>query len=73
MIARRNSPSLRGIDSSVPDAQASCQFAKDRHVAGIAAEGRDVLLHPREGGELVEQAKIGHPSAQVSKPLAPIR
>src|SRR6266566_410913 len=34
------------------------RLAEDSDVIRIAAEGRDVLLHPCEGGDLVEQTEI---------------
>jgi hypothetical protein len=39
------------------DAHPASRLAKDRHVIGIAPEGDDVLLHPAERGNLVEQAE----------------
>ena len=33
-------------------------LAEDRHVAGIAAEGGDVVAYPLQRGDLVEQAEI---------------
>ncbi len=40
------------------DAGAARRFADDGDVAGIAAEGRDVGLHPRQRRHLVEQAEV---------------
>ena len=34
-------------------------LAEHRHVAGIAAEGVDVLLHPLQRGELIAQSVVG--------------
>ena len=49
------------------DAQRPGRLAEDRDVAGIAAEGGDILPHPRERGDLVEQAEVGAPSSPVAE------
>ena len=40
------------------DARGAGRLAEDRDVAGVAAEGCDVLLDPLQRGDLVEQAVI---------------
>src|SRR6476660_6732329 len=40
------------------DAHRTSRLAEDGDVAGVAAEGGDVLLHPVQCGDLVEQAEI---------------
>src|SRR6059058_141009 len=51
------------------DAHPSSRLAKDGDVAGIATEGGDILLHPLEGSDLVEQAAVGVSLAQGEKAL----
>ena len=66
-MARWNSPLARGIASSVATLMAPADFAEDGDLAGIAAEGPDVLLHPFERGDLVEKAQVGDAVAQVEE------
>ena len=40
------------------DRERSRRLAEDRDVVGIAAEGRDVLLHPLQRGDLIQQAVV---------------
>ena len=40
------------------DGDAAGRFAEDRHLVRIAAEGRDVLLHPLQAGDQVLQAIV---------------
>src|SRR6185437_3627194 len=42
----------------IENAEAAGGFARDRDVIRIAAEGRDVALHPAQGFDLVEEAVI---------------
>ena len=42
------------------DAHTARRLAKDRDVIGITSEGGDVLLHPGERGDLVEQTEVGN-------------
>ena len=51
------------------DAHRASRLAKDGDVAGIATEGGDVLLHPLQGGDLVEQAAVGVSVAQIEEAL----
>ena len=37
-------------------------FTEDGDIPGVAAEGRDVLLHPLQGGDLVHQAVVAEPA-----------
>ena len=45
--ARRNRPSARGMDSRSPIAHRAGRLAEDGDAVGVAAEGGDVLPHPR--------------------------
>ena len=55
------------------DAHRTGRLAEDGDVAGIAAEGRDVVPHPLEGGDLVEQAEVGVSVGEIEEPSAPTR
>src|SRR5258708_6082994 len=46
---------------------AASRLAKDGDVLRITAEGSDVLLHPDEGRDLVEQAEVGALVTQVEE------
>src|SRR6266852_4742441 len=43
------------------------RHAKNRDVSGITPEGGDVLLHPAERGDLVEQTEVGDAVPQVEE------
>ena len=58
-MARANRPRARGVPSSVPTLMAPADSPNTRDVRGIAAEGRDVLPHPGERRDLIEQTRIG--------------
>ena len=49
------------------DAHRTSRLAENRDVCGITAKRRNILLHPRQGGELVEQALVGQAWAQVEE------
>ncbi len=66
-MARRNRPLARGIASRVPTLSPPADLAEDRDIAGIAAEGRDVVAHPFERGDLVEQPEIGDAVAKAEE------
>lgn len=51
------------------DGGASAGLAEERHVVRVAAEGRDVLVHPHECGGLVEEAAVGGRPRNVPEPL----
>ena len=68
-MARRNSPSARGMDEQRADAHRTGRLAEDGDVVGIAAEGGDVVPHPLEGGDLVEQAEVGVSVAEIEEAL----
>ena len=51
------------------DAHRPGGLAEDRHVAGVPAEGSDVLPHPLQRGDLVEQAEVGDAVAEIEEPL----
>ena len=73
MIARAKSPAAPGRHE-VRDRVATRRLPERRDPARIAAEGRDVALHPRERGELVEQAEVGgasrHSPEEAEQPQA---
>src|SRR6266496_3864408 len=46
------------------DAHPARRLAKDRDVRGITTEGGDVLLHPGECGDLIEQTEVGNAVSQ---------
>src|SRR5260370_10949788 len=46
---------------------AASRLAKDGDVLRITAEGSDILLHPDEGRDLVEQAEVGALVTQVEE------
>src|SRR5436305_3619492 len=46
------------------DAHRSCRLAEDGDIARIAAEGGNVVAHPYEGGDLIEEANIGYAVAE---------
>src|SRR5262245_31664016 len=68
-MARRNIPLGARHGKKRADAHTSSRLAKDGDVAGIAAEGRDILPHPLEGGDLVEQAEVGISVAEVEETI----
>src|SRR5258708_12926732 len=49
------------------DAHAASRLAKDGDVLRITTEGSDILLHPDEGRDLVEQAEVGALVTQVEE------
>src|SRR5947209_333615 len=49
------------------DAKGASRLAEDSYVTRIAAEGCDVLLHPRERCNLVEQTEIGNTIFQIEE------
>ena len=57
-IARRNSPSARGIGEQRADAHRAGGLAEDGDVGRVAPEGRDVVAHPLQRGDLVEQPEV---------------
>src|SRR4030042_627515 len=46
-----------------------CRFAKNSDLAGIATKGGDIVPHPLEGGDLVEQASVGVSLTEIKKAL----
>ncbi len=52
-------------------AHPSSRLAKDGDIARITTEGGDVLLHPLEDSDLVEQAAVGVSLAQREEALGP--
>src|SRR5437764_15077988 len=52
------------------DAHTARRLAKDRDVIGVTSEGGDVLLHPGERGDLVEQAEVGNAVTQVEEAIS---
>ena len=71
--ARRNSPAARGIASSAATDPAARRLAENGDPAGVAAEGRDVVAHPLESGDLVEQSPVGGAPSICAKPSIPTR
>ena len=53
------------------DAHRAGRLPEDGDVGGVTTEGRDVLAHPREGRDLVEQADVGALVAEVQEPVGP--
>ena len=51
------------------DAAGSRGLAEDGDPAGIAAEGDDVVLHPAERGDLIQEPAVGRCSAEVPEAL----
>ena len=51
-------PAGRGRGEQIRHRHPARRLAEDRDVRRVAAEGRDVLAHPFEGGHLVEQAPV---------------
>ena len=76
-MALWNRPWAAGIASSVATLMPPGRLAEDRHVAGVAAEGGDVVAHPLQRRDLVEQAEVAATSATVGrgarKPRTPSR
>ena len=50
-----------------PDAQCAGGFAKNRDIARVATEARDVVADPRERRDLVEQAEIGDAIVEIEE------
>ena len=48
------------------------RFAEDGDLVGVAAERLDVLLHPFEDGDLVEQAAVGWRPRDLGEPFHPL-
>ena len=57
-IALSNSPSAAGEVISALTDMPPAGLAEDRHVVGVAAEPLDVVLHPLQRGDLVEQPEV---------------
>jgi hypothetical protein len=53
------------------DRTSTRRFAEDRHPVRIAAEGPDVLAHPVQRGDLVEQAPVGRGTVDLRETLYP--
>ena len=51
------------------DAHGAGRLAEDRDVGRVAAEGRDVVAHPLERGDLVEQAEVRIAVGEVEEAL----
>jgi len=69
-IARWNSPLARGIDSSVATLMAPADSPKTvTHLAGVPAQGPDVLLHPFQRSDLIEETQVSNAIAQVEEAL----
>ncbi len=67
MTARRNSPLAVGVPSNVATLKAPADSPKIVTLSRIAAEGRDVVAHPREGGHLVVDAPIADEPVRVDQ------
>ena len=57
--ARRNSPAARGIASSAATDPPPADWPKTVTRAGSPPNARDVVAHPLQRGDLVEQAAVG--------------
>ncbi len=57
-IARWNKPFATGDPTSARNHVRAGRLAEDRHVCGVAAEARDVSLHPLQRGDRVEHAVV---------------
>ena len=62
-------PGGAGHGQQRADAHRPGRLAEDGDVAGIAAEGADVVPHPLQRGDLVEQAAIGVSVAEIEEPI----
>ena len=52
-------------------AEGARRLAEDGDVAGVAAEGADVFLHPAQGRQLVEQPQVGDPIVEPEEAFRP--
>jgi len=52
-------PLRAGHGEQHADAHRTGRLTEDGDVGGVAAERGDVLLHPLQGGDLVEQTQVG--------------
>ncbi len=68
-MARRNSPSARGIASSMPMLIAPADSPKTVTLPGSPPKAAMFVLHPLQRGDLVEQAKVGDAVAEVEESL----
>src|SRR6266566_4913775 len=50
-------------------AHGTSRFAKDRDVMWVSSESGDVLLHPGESSDLVEQAEVDNAVTQVEEAI----
>src|SRR5690349_14978146 len=62
-------PLGRGHGEQRADTHRSRRLAEDRDIARITAKGSDILAHPVEGGDLVEQATVGVSRAEIQETL----
>ena len=53
------------------DRSATRRLTEDRHPVRVAAEGPDVVAHPLERGDLVEQTPVGRSSLDLREALDP--
>lgn len=53
------------------DAHPASRLAEDSDVAWVPSKGGDILLYPREGGNLVEHAGIGDAIRQEEEAIGP--
>lgn len=51
------------------DAHGAGRFAEDGHLAGVPAQGPDVLLHPFQRSDLIEETQVSNAIAQVEEAL----
>ena len=56
---RSNSPAARGRRREGEGVERPGRHAEQRHVARVAAKHGDVLAHPLERGDLIEQSLLG--------------
>ncbi len=69
--ARRKRPAARCIASRAATDPPPADWPKTVTRCGVAAEGRDVVAHPLQGGDLVEQAAVGRSPLDLREPLDP--
>ena len=58
MMALWNRPRALGVAMRYMTLKAAGGFARDGDIGRIAAEGRDIALHPLQRQDLVEQAVV---------------
>jgi hypothetical protein len=68
-MAWPNSPAASGHRQQRGHAHRPGRLAGDGHSPRVTAERGDVLLHPPQGRELVEQAEVGDAVAQEQETL----